>query len=564
MDIGQTVTDLLDTYNPDRSNPILNLLEAIANPDREYRPESIIGDYLEPVGDSGTFVTPNTPADPQDCDRYPESPWCGGAGVNIGDLLQLIPASVDFWGRSSGCETCLEIQPTLFWISLPLYEACYRLKLQGCRPPEEQQPTPPEPPNPQDDFGPWDWDPYDDPDRFPGDGCGMTVQWQVFYTGPNGTVISDEPVQLGSRVDFTLNGPPIGVWTSSAKYRRNSQGEIGVSGPFWAVVLASLDLQGRLIMTDPVITNSNPNLVPAPKIWRVTPSPNSTCIPRKILPPPPPPPPPRCCPMSCCCKSNQNNDEIEALLRLIARRLGTDDYPVKVPQTLLSDRGSASVNLESLTQFQAWFVRQMDALIGEFPVKVEIADEDPTASGNQAKTVNLPNLAESIAEIYGLTAKTAIDSDVHTSFLIRLATEAMAIKTATLITQDYASANASFLGYKGNQVKRNVRFAFNPNQPSSLSGILTEAGSEYVGWQNQDRESAFDYFQKLMFAAGIIKSVFFRKRNDVERMLGELKEFFDQSDEGNWDEFVRQMNDPNSDFNRESTVKPEIDKLGER
>lgn len=33
---------------------------------------------MEQIGDTGFYRTPDEPADPQDCERYPDSPWCGG------------------------------------------------------------------------------------------------------------------------------------------------------------------------------------------------------------------------------------------------------------------------------------------------------------------------------------------------------------------------------------------------------------------------------------------------------------------------------------------------------
>ncbi len=33
---------------------------------------------LVPIGDTGLYVTPSEPADPRDCDRYPDSPFCSG------------------------------------------------------------------------------------------------------------------------------------------------------------------------------------------------------------------------------------------------------------------------------------------------------------------------------------------------------------------------------------------------------------------------------------------------------------------------------------------------------
>lgn len=265
-----------------------------------------------------------------------------------------------------------------------------------------------------------------------------------------------------------------------------------------------------------------------------------------------------------CCPSQKDNQEILDLLKRISRRLGTGDYPVKTPRWLVSNQGNATETHESLTQFNVWFMRQIDALIGEFPIRVQIEDSDPTEAGNQTKTVSLPNLAEAVAEIYGLTAKTSIDSDVHTSFLMRLAAEVMAAKTAALVAQDYASANASFLGYQGNEVERPVNFAFDPTALDSIETILRSSSQKIVGWKNEDKENVAAYLQKLMFSAGLIKTVFFRKGNDLQRVLKEVAQFLPDpaaEDSESWREFLRLINDPDSLENKGTEVKPEIQNI---
>lgn len=264
-----------------------------------------------------------------------------------------------------------------------------------------------------------------------------------------------------------------------------------------------------------------------------------------------------------CCKPSANDDNNE-LLRLIARRLGAYSYPVNTPRWLVTNQGESTVAHQSLTDFLLWTVQQIDALAGEFPIKVEIEDSDPTQAGNQTKSVSLPNIAETLAEIYGLTAKSAIDSDLHTSFLMRIATEVMAAKTAALIAQDYASGNASFLGYKGNEVERRVQYSFNPEGTESLDDILKSSTYTIKGWRNEDRDNVADYLQRIMFASGLLKSVFFRSKTDIERVIAGLKDFVPGSggiQDQDWASFLRTINNPDGAFNAGFPAKPEIDDI---
>lgn len=561
---GQTVYDVLDSYQQGNQTASENLIDAVLNPDRETVP-SIIPDHLEPIGDTGFWITPDEPADPRDCARYPDSPWCGGSGLDWESILDLAPASIDPYVSTNGCETCITVDSSLFWVALPQNHICYRLPIEGCIPRREPDPPVPPPPPPGRDGGPWNWHPIPPPPgRSPCDGCAMTLRVIVYGSDslfgniyPSYTFVdtgSGPPLGMYSRKTWASDDDPSrsGVWEKWI-VRCNGQGEFelsqfGADSP--AVGFATF--AGWINIPEPIPDVLQPaavNCIPDPK-------------PRGVSPPPPLP---KRRPPVCCCKSPDDNSlEIEELLRKIARRLGVQDYPLQTPEWLLSNQGSKTKTHESLTEFNVWMMLQLDSLLGEFPVNVEIEDADPTASGNQGKQVKLPNLAEAVAEIYGLAAKSAIDSDLHTSFLMRLASEVMAAKTAAIIAQDYAMGNASFLGYKGNQVSRKVGFAFNPEKQDSLESILQSSEYRVTGWQNEDSENVADYLQKLMFSAALMKTVFFRKKSDVARIISELKSFIPtkgQDDEQAWDAFLRALNNEQSAFNKGSNAIPDIDEI---
>lgn len=68
---------------------------------------------LEPMGDSGWYRTPDEPADPTDCDRYPDSPWCGGMPFTRQAVgLDVAPAV-------SECGFSVTVNPTLGFTKLP-------------------------------------------------------------------------------------------------------------------------------------------------------------------------------------------------------------------------------------------------------------------------------------------------------------------------------------------------------------------------------------------------------------------------------------------------------------
>lgn len=75
---------------------------------------------LVPIGDSGLYVTPSTPADPTDCARYPDSPYCGG------NPLSLRPIGLDAQILRTGCDFGVQINPVLGFVRLPPVAIAYR------------------------------------------------------------------------------------------------------------------------------------------------------------------------------------------------------------------------------------------------------------------------------------------------------------------------------------------------------------------------------------------------------------------------------------------------------
>lgn len=535
---GTSLRDILTDYDPDQDIP-----------NDPYNPPSDppINDYLFPIGDSGFWITPSEPADPLDCRRYPDSPWCGGSGIDPWSVAERKPIDIEPGISRNECETCLSFDLSLFFIAFPQNMICYRSKRPECQPPAEPPPPPPTPP-------PGGKDPVFTPYNGPRlSGCAHRVFISALIAVPGSR--PTRYVTFETVSNFYFDTTPNGVWSYTA-----ANGAVGDGFATKFTVSGADDDIG--------VTWGNAGSADGPfQITRIEPPPNpQACKPYeepKAPPKRPPPPLERRCRCMACCAPNDNDDNNE-LLRIIALRLGAFSYPVQTPKWLVTNQGESSVKHQSLTDFTMWIVQQLDALAGEFPIKIEIEDADPVKEGNQSKTVSLPNIAESLAEIYGLTAKNAIDGDIHTNFLTRLATEVMATKVAALVAQDYASANASFLGYRGNQVARDVSFAFDPEDNASIEALLKGGAMQYRGWKNEDRDNARAYLERLMFSAGIIKAVFFRSKRDVNRVLNDMKAFNNGpggAQDEDWREFLQMLNNPTSDINRSSPAKPDVDRL---
>jgi hypothetical protein len=195
-------------------------------------------------------------------------------------------------------------------------------------------------------------------------------------------------------------------------------------------------------------------------------------------------------------------------LDILLEKIGAVHLPATVPK-ILTNRGKGTIQINSLAEFLAYTVRQMDALCGQYPIKIEIQDEDLTQEGNQKKEINLPNIAESLAEIFGLLMTIRAESDANLSATVRGLIEIGSTKQAALLAHDYAKGNAEYLGYKGKQVENKVPFAFNPGQ-EKLDAVLKESEVSVKGWENDDSEDLNTHLAPLLELAAMWKAQNFR------------------------------------------------------
>jgi hypothetical protein len=88
----------------------------------------------------------------------------------------------------------------------------------------------------------------------------------------------------------------------------------------------------------------------------------------------------------------------------------------------------------------------MDQLIGKFPIELEIKDTDPLTEGDQPKKVVLNNLAETLAELFGLAINGASDNAIQTTSVIKNLLEITLVRQAVLQNFYKLDAVLDYLG----------------------------------------------------------------------------------------------------------------------
>lgn len=545
-----------------RKNPVLKPYADAYSVWDAYEQGPIIPDHLEPVGDTGIYITPNEPVDPRDCNAWPDSPWCGGNGVSVPTAgIGAIGTGVSVGASFNQCEVCVQVSGSLFWVSGPPAMVCYRRP--DCKLPEpEPEPQPPlpggsTPTNKQCTLGPFfQWESIYSPEQ----DYASYIEWKngVLRAQYNGYWNQLQEIYPGAyRVDYSDAYEGIAINTRLYGYEGKDRWMVVRDFYFTIHNIADehLNKYPRLQVADYTWEHFKPSGEFISRTgfsqyvtWPVyfPPCPTSSYPPPPFVPPmyprPTPPTQPPEEPMECNC------DEMMEMLEALYLRLGCDQFPVSLPGTLIEDGNSAQVEQQDVPSVLAWLIQQMDALTGQFPIEMEIKDTDPTTEGDQSQTVALPNIAETLAELYSLNLKTSATTDMHTDFILRLVAEILSIKNAGIVTQDYVRANASFLGYRGNPKKRKINYSFDPENLADLTKVLNTSTKEVLGWGEEDTETIVGFLQRIVFVSGLLKEVFFRDKNQMTGLIEEIEGLSGTqglSDEA-WEKFLQDLNNPQS------------------
>ncbi|MCW5315635.1 hypothetical protein GTQ43_18000 [Nostoc sp. KVJ3] len=200
-----------------------------------------------------------------------------------------------------------------------------------------------------------------------------------------------------------------------------------------------------------------------------------------------PPPPPNIEPQDCKCMCNDN------LVKLLLQRIG--NLPATVPDNFAS-KTPKPITLDSLAEIAIWQAQQIDALAGQYPIPLTIK-ADPTDSNSKDQHLELPNQAEALAEILGLLVTTKRDTHATLVGIIKVLAESGMIKNLATQTYDVTHANAEFLGYKLEQVKRTIPSTFTPNG-NNLAETFKETNIDITSYENKDSTDLQDDLKKLL------------------------------------------------------------------
>ncbi len=212
---------------------------------------------------------------------------------------------------------------------------------------------------------------------------------------------------------------------------------------------------------------------------------------------------------------------------------------------LNTNEGNQQLKIYDSLSFQEWIIRNIDALVGEFPLKLKYKNDD----GEQE--VSLENVSEALAEVTGLLISLAEDSSNNLNATIKAMVEARSAANAATVAVDYASANADYLGYKGREKSREVNVTFTPGK-ETMKEVLTPSKQKIVGWEMQGEETLLELIKRILLGAEIIKAAMYIPWKPGDKLTGDvIKEKQTEqteTEDAKWQEFLNRINTPTGKY----------------
>ncbi|NEO87909.1 MAG: hypothetical protein F6J87_27175 [Spirulina sp. SIO3F2] len=231
---------------------------------------------------------------------------------------------------------------------------------------------------------------------------------------------------------------------------------------------------------------------------------------------------------------NQLAERVEGLNKevgFIRQATGVDEFldgdnwqGFDVPKNI-KNRKEGLRKITNIPDHTSWLFCQIEALIGNFPRKVTVEDTEIDEAGAQKATIELPNLAETLAEIYGLLLNTDTATDAILRASISTLAETLSIRQLAIKNFCEVESIAEFLGFAQKPIKKKVWFT------ADLSGkridqVLQPKQLEIVVNEFDDEKEEFDYqtIAKTVFTTYAILSARYLNPVNMDNPEGSIKE----------------------------------------
>lgn len=181
-------------------------------------------------------------------------------------------------------------------------------------------------------------------------------------------------------------------------------------------------------------------------------------------------------------------EAIAAIQAASYMRAGYGRYPVLMPDSIVADDNPTdiipAVPIENYAEWFEWWIKQFDAIMGQFPIKIAIVD------GAKRQPLKFENVSEALAEMAGLQIQTATDADAAVAVSSHAAVAATKAQTAAIIAQKNAECLIKFFGIRTGFGSIFVQSAITPQDSDSptfnLKKFLTPSQQAVAFYTDND------------------------------------------------------------------------------
>lgn len=205
--------------------------------------------------------------------------------------------------------------------------------------------------------------------------------------------------------------------------------------------------------------------------------------------------------------------DTNARVKNIENRTGSHRYPMTLPEYLLDDFIDKPIVIQDQVDFNVWLVKNVDALVGLFPIKIERTDENGVK-----QMLKFENIAEAIAELTGLLAEIAFDADTSVNVGVHATSEAIGAKVAAIQGNSYLKAISDYLGYQGSHKSIDVPISCTPGavgtddklQENELGDFLKSSTQRAIGWECTERDDLHSIIKRILFDSEIARAALYK------------------------------------------------------
>ncbi|MGB7426185.1 MAG: hypothetical protein WA933_00085, partial [Microcoleaceae cyanobacterium] len=257
-----------------------------------------------------------------------------------------------------------------------------------------------------------------------------------------------------------------------------------------------------------------------------------------------------------------------SMIRQILDRLGGDDFEAILPKSLTDGKDSIE-RIKTVPEMIAKTIEYQDELAGSYPVEIDIQDSDLTKEGDQTISLEFPNQAEFLAEMYGMMYEIMKNLTVTQELAFKAMTIGGLNQQALIKTRAQIETIQDYLDFNIDEVEKKYPWLFTPGE-QDWDKILEEVEYPVKTQQYDTTEQTLKaQLIELMQGTAILRARYFRRVGDKFDFMELLKkgaslgsDFLEgEGKDEKWDKWKDFIEDELMKRHDEPSVRPDIKEI---